>query len=156
MTRQQKSVADFLDDRPAIRKRLKLGHSIERKGRRPNVVTRDFRPEGYTQTFKPSRWSKTSVSYLFDGQELNYEVADGARTNIHQPVIGRGTLAFHVGGFELRVSPMSLVTAEPHVHIARNGTVKPKSMSNALGEKGPSSRLCWWSMITAVLGTGNK
>src|SRR5271168_1686867 len=132
----KKLITNSFDSLPSIRKLLKLVQSIECKGRRPDIVTGNVRPKGYTHTFKSSRGSKTSVSYLLNGQELKHEVANGTCAYIHQPMIGGGILAFHVSRFELPISPVSLVPAEPHVHVARNSMVKSKCVTDALGEKG--------------------
>lgn len=133
---RQDSVANHYDVLPPVRERLKLGDSIKRKPRGPDAIPWHTGPKGYPDTFKPSGGPKTGISYLLDGQNLEDEVSNGTCTCIHQTVVAGGTLSFHVSGFELAVPSMPPVSAEPHINVARNNMVKPKCVTDALGEKG--------------------
>jgi hypothetical protein len=135
VTERQILVADSYYVSPAVSERLELGDTVEGKSRRPDVAGWDARPERYRQIFKPSKGSKTSVSYLLDGQDLKNEVPDGAGTHVHLATIGGGTLTIQVGGFELSVFPVVLVSAEPHINDSRNGIVSPERISKAPREK---------------------
>ncbi|MGA3161531.1 MAG: hypothetical protein ABSC77_09960 [Terracidiphilus sp.] len=141
VTGQQESVADLYDIPPAFGKRLELRNPFKRNWRGPNVISGDLRPERYAQTFKPSKRTKSGVSYLLDRQYLEYEAADGAGTRIHHTVIGGGSLAFHVSGFELSVPPVPLIAAEPHDYDIGDCEVLPECVPDALGEKGLSKPL---------------
>jgi hypothetical protein len=121
---------------PSGDKGLEFLRRLQDETVRPHEVLGDGRPKWNGEVFFERReGAESGVTYLLDGENLEYKVAECTGAHVHLETTAAGGFSFMVDGHNAPRSTVSGISTHPHLNKRRNPMTPPKCMPEVTMEK---------------------